>query len=268
MTMRSLSAAVLGLGVLLTASAASAQEFGEKGQIILSADRLMPLLSYTQDKTTDNNQNPTQTNYYDSTQLSLFWGSTSISGDAQGLGNNGGGAVPNVYTVPRLGFDYVLLPHLTLGGNAVFFATLGSGTNQCNGGQCNNPTIGNGSSNVFGIVPRVGYVIGLSPVFSVWLRGGIHYYHEHTSFPHVLPQCNNRVDSDDANLEVFGLTLDPQLVIAPVNHFAIVAGPTVDWGFAGGVSADQPNGCNARTTASEGFAALNIGLNGGLMGWF
>jgi hypothetical protein len=273
MTMRSLSAAVLGLGVLLTASAASAQELGEKGQFIISADRLVPLFSYTQDKITDNGVNPTVTTYLDSTQISLLWGSTSVSGDGSVLGRNAlgtGGSVSNVYTVPRLGFDYVLLPHLTLGGNAVFFATLGSGGNQCAGGMCNNPTVGNGSSNVFGIVPRIGYIIGLSNVFSLWLRGGVHYYHEHTSVPDVLnaPGCNGRVDSDDGNLELFGLTLDPQFMITPVNHFGFMLGPTVDWGFAGSASTDVPNGCNARTTTSFGFAALNVGLNGGLMGWF
>jgi hypothetical protein len=275
MTMRSLSAAVLGLGVLLAASTASAQELGEKGQFIISADRLVPLLSYTQDKVTNSGVNPTVTTYFDSTQISLLWGSTSVSGDgsilaAAGFGRNGignGGSVPNVYTVPRLGFDYVLLPHLTIGGNAVFYATLGSGGNVCNGAMCNNPTGGNGSGNVFGIVPRVGYVLGLSNLFSLWLRGGVHYYHEHTSTPVPNGGCAGNY-SDDGNLELFGLTLDPQFVITPVNHFGFMLGPTVDWGFAGSVSTDVPNGCNARTITSYGLAGLNVGLNGGLMGWF
>jgi hypothetical protein len=268
MTTRTLCAALAGLGAgaLLWASPARADEFGDKGQLIFSADRLMPLLSFTQDKLTDNNVNPSQTTTVSSSQISLLWGSTSVSGDANSFLANGG--ISNVYTVPRIGFDYVVIPHLTVGGNIVVFTTIWSGTNTCNGTNCQSS--GNGSSDVLGIAPRVGYVLNLSSVLSIWLRGGMSYYHEHVAQPTQVAFCNNRSDSNNASLEVGGLDIDPQLVISPINHFAFIAGPTIDIGFAGSASTDSPSmtNCNARDTSSDGFAALNIGLTGGLVGWF
>jgi hypothetical protein len=280
MTMRSLDLALVGTGVLLSASIAHAQvpqEFGEKGQLIFSADRLFPLVGYSQNKLTDNNANPSQTTTYSSSQISLLWGSTSVSGDVGTYGGivgvfNGGalgnGASTNVYTVPRLGFDYVIAPHLTLGGNVVFFTTAGSSQNQCDGTNCQ--TQGDGTGDVIGIAPRIGYVIGLSPMLSLWIRGGLHYYHEHMSIPTQVGGCNNRSDSNNVSAEVGGLDFDPQFVISPVPHFAFIAGPTVDWGFAGSVSTDQPSNtnCNARDTSSVGYAAFNLALTGGILGWF
>jgi hypothetical protein len=280
MTMRSLLAALVGTGALFSASIAHAQvpqEFGEKGQLIFSADRLMPLVDFAQNKTTDNNVNPAATATYTSSQISLLWGSTSVSGDValagptnaagniQGVGN---GATANVYTVPRVGFDYVIVPHLTIGGNVVFFATMGSNHTDCGGTNCQ--TQGSGTGDVFGVAPRVGYVLGLSGMLSLWIRGGAHYYHQHMALPTQVALCGNRVDSDNINVEVGGVDFDPQFVISPVPHFAFIAGPTVDWGFAGSVSQDAPNqrNCNARDSTSVGYAAFNLGITGGLIGWF
>jgi hypothetical protein len=262
--MRSLLAALVGTGPLFSASFAHAQvpqEFGEKGQLIFSADRLVPLVSYAQGKATNNNVNPAQTTTYSSSQISLLWGSSSATG---GLGGPPG-TVPttNVYTVPRLGFDYVIVPHLTIGGNVIFFTTVGSNVNQCFGTNCQSQ--GAGTGDVFGVAPRVGYVLGLSGMLSLWIRGGMHYYHEHTSAPAAA--CNS---SDNVSAELAGLDFDPQFVIAPIPHFAFIVGPTFDWGFAGSVSTDRPNmvNCNARFTSSQGYADFNLAATAGLIGWF
>jgi hypothetical protein len=266
MTMRTLCAALAGFGALLTAPLASADEFGDKGQLIFSADRLVPFLGYSQSKLTDNGTNPAAVTTVSSSQISLLWGSTSVSGDLGAApGPSGATATTSAYTVPRLGFDYVLLPHLTVGGNVVFFTTVGSNSNFC-ADSANCVSQGNGTGDVVGIAPRAGYVLGLSGMLSLWLRGGFHYYHEHVAVPTGV--CNS---SNNYSAELGGLDLEPQLVISPISHFAFVAGPIFDWGFAGSYSTDAPagpNNCNARVTASEGLASWNLSLNAGLIGWF
>jgi hypothetical protein len=56
------------------------------------------------------------------------------------------------------------------------------------------------------------------------------------------------------------------VVISPVNHLAFTVGPALDWGFAGGWSANG-NTCN-QSNISGNYNALNFSVNGGLLGWF
>ena len=79
--------------------------------------------------------------------------------------------------------------------------------------------------------------------------------------------CNNQSVTSSTNL--FGIDIDPQLVISPVPHFAFTAGPAIDIGLAGGASSSRPGGnCNTTITTSEGYSSYNIGITGGLLGWF
>ncbi len=141
-----------------------------------------------------------------------------------------------------------------LGGNT----TTGPSANQLKNA---NPTgIG------FGLAPRVGYVIGMSDIFSFWLRGGLSVYTETIAQP--TNRCNNA--TDDTSVTVWGLDLDPQVVISPATHFAFTAGPALDWGFAGSSSFTRngaPN-CASKTETSYGFNSLFFGINAGLIGWF
>jgi hypothetical protein len=257
------------MGVLLTASVAGAQaqqgqSFGQKGEFILSADRLVPILAFTQNKLTNNNVNPNQSFTTSGSSLSLLWGNNSIfeGGNAANFGVGAGN--PTFYTTPRVGFDYVLIPNLTLGGDLFVFFTLGGSTTTSVGGR--SVSNDNPSGNAFGITPRVGYILGLSEPLSIWLRGGFSFYHAGTSAPDN--QCGTN-PSDTTSVNVFGVDIDPQLVISPIPHFAFTAGPALDFGFAGSASSSQPgNTCNQTTTTSYGYSSWNIGITGGLLGWF
>lgn len=261
--------AVVGaaMGVLSTAAIASAQTaegrgFGQKGEFIFSADRLVPILAFTQNKFTNNDANPNVSTTQTGSAISLLWGNNAILGGGPG-GLNGGGGNPTFYTTPRVGFDYVLIPNLTLGGDLFVFFTLGGSSTTKSGNT--SVTTNLPSGNAFGIAPRVGYIFGMSDLLSIWLRGGLSFYHAGTS--QNDNNCNNQSVTSSANL--FGLDLNPQLVISPVPHFAFTAGPALDFGVAGGASQSRPGGnCNTTITTSEGYSSYNIGITGGLLGWF
>jgi hypothetical protein len=262
------------MGVLLTASLAGAQTpgqgFGQKGEFVISADRLVPILAFTENKISDNANN-TSTSTTGS-NISLLWGNNAIAasgpaGVGQGLGGLAAALTragnPTFYTTPRVGFDYVFLPNWTLGGDLfVFFALGGSST------TTGNPSVDTPSGNAFGIVPRIGYVFEMSQLLSIWLRGGVSFYHAGTSVQDN--NCTSQNDTTSVNL--FGFDIDPQLVISPAPHFAFTVGPAVDIGFAGGASVTFPvgrgNACNTTQTTSDGYSAWNVGLTGGLLGWF
>ena len=91
------------LVVLAAASSAHADpDLGAQGTLILSADRLSPLFTYTKSEQSDNNGSVSTT----TSSLQLLW-----NGNAQ-----------DFYDVPRLGLDYAVAPNITIGGN--LFATL------------------------------------------------------------------------------------------------------------------------------------------------
>ena len=272
--MRKLAVVGTVTGVLLTASVAGAQStgqgFGQKGEFIFSADRLVPVLSFTQNKVTFDNQNPNVSISTKGSGLSLLWGNNSVFGTAGANGAVGfsGGGDSTFYTTPRVGFDYVLIPNLTIGGDVFVFFTLGTSETNTRGDVSTDVVVP--SANAFGLAPRVGYIFGISPLLSFWLRGGLSYYHGGTSIQDA--NCNNQNDTTSLNL--FGLDIDPQLVISPAPHFSFTAGPAVDIGFAGSASATNPGGagaggnCNSSTTVSGGYSSYNIGLTGALIGWF
>ena len=101
--------AAASTAVLFAAGSAGAQDlgkgFGSAGQIILSADRLAPLFAYSNNKTTDNSTNPATSQSTTTTQLALLPSFNDL------LFNG------NFYNVPRVGFDYVVVDHVTVGAD-------------------------------------------------------------------------------------------------------------------------------------------------------
>lgn len=261
--LRKLAATGVAAATLLAAPLALAQDkgaFGQQGDFIFGVDRVFNLFSYTSNVYGTAAGNLT----VNGTSMSLLWGGTSVSGGSpQGAGGFFPYAGnPNFYSAPRVGVDYVLIPHLTLGGEVFAWFTLGGSTSNPNGnGVSTNVSAPTG--NEFGLAPRVGYVIDLNSVLSIWLRGGLHYYLSNWSSPSTNSNCNN-----GASLDVFGLDLDPQLVISPLPHLAFLAGPTLDWGFTGGWSTNTPDAtCRVTTNVSGNYNAVNFSLNAGLIGW-
>jgi hypothetical protein len=268
--MRNVTAVAASIGVFLAAPLVHAQardDFGRQGQFILSADRLVPLVSFTR---TSQDQLPAPfgtlppganrvTTNNSQTSISLLWGGT---GNA-----TPGGPINTFYTVPRLGFDYVIIPNVTIGGNVIVFFTLGGSSGNettLNSGATTTTSADNPSALVFGVAPRGGYILELTNLFSLWLRGGVSYYVANSK---TTQGTGNGQTTLSNSVNQFAIDLDPQLVITPVPHFGITAGLTADIPIAGGHSAqlDRPGGSQS---ASAYSSVLYIGVTAGLMGWF
>jgi len=258
--LRRLTTLGVAIGALFVASPASAQQagksFGDQGEFIFGADRLFGLFAFTSNSFSTGGNNITVTG----TDMAFFGGLNSAAVGANPVGGAFFVGNPTFYNVPRLGFDYTIIQGLTLGGEAIAFFTLGGNASLNN---ANNQVPG---GNVFGIAPRVGYIFNLSDVFAIWPRGGFSYYDSNYSLQDArFNRCN-----DTANANVFGLDIDPVLTISPVQHFAFMVGPSLDWGFTGGASSTNPQNtdCSQTQTRSYNYQAINFDINAGLLGWF
>jgi hypothetical protein len=246
---------------MATVSGASAARAGaestgiaEKGTLTIGAERMFGV-SWSQTSTEDTqNQGGgtvTRNNKDSSTTFGLLW-------------NNNAALSP--YLVPRIGVDFTVIPNLTIGGTIGYVhsslsfdhtttTTVGATT------QSVNTSGDNGAVSGFLLAPRVGYVIPLGSVLGLWLRGGISYYNVGSEGP---PNANGNKDSN--TLSGFGLNLDPQLVISPVEHFAITVGLAVDLPLSG---TNKDEAANGATVVSRSYTEhfTNIGLTAGIIGW-
>ena len=261
-TVTSVGATLGLLCALLTTSRAHAQqqhEFGQRGQFIISADRLVPFLAFS-DESETLQAGPGQTKVVTTqsqSSLSLLY---SFTADANDL----------FYTVPRVGFDYVVVPNLPLGGDLVVFFTLGGSTGRetdFTNGTNTTTSVTAPKNTLFGIAPRVGYIFALNNTFSFWLRGGLSFY--------TLSQKTTENANGNGNVDVtttnsvhqFSFDLDPQFVITPIPHLGFTAGITADLPFAGGHSSETDTGSTS-TTFSASSSILYLGVTLGMIGYF
>ena len=273
---RRLTAVAAGVGVMLVGSLAHAQSsgesFGSQGQFIISADRLMPVLGYSRASSTEPQTPPAGvtkvTDSEDSSSLGFFWGGTPGFNGVVGIpGAPASIPITNFYTVPRLGFDYTIIPNVTIGGDLILFFTLGGSASHevfNNGGGTSTTTTNEPTNTTFGIAPRGGYILHLSDLFSLWLRGGFSFY---TLTWKQSSTVGTTTTTLSANYNQFALDLDPQLVITPFPHFGFTVGLTGDIPLAGGHSFTSNTG-GTTSSISAGSSLMFIGLTGGLVGWF
>jgi hypothetical protein len=254
---RKLLAVAAGIGVTLAGSQAHAQpappgEFVRQGEFIFSADRLVPFFAFTSVKQdlADNGGLTSVSQTDNTTSLSFLVGT-------------GGGTF---FNTPRVGFDYTIIDNLTLGGDLMLYFTLGSShnTHGQRGGASVDTSTDNPSVLAFGFAPRVGYILNLSPAFSLWLRGGLSYYRAQSKTTDTT--VNPNVTTTNSN-DTFALDFDPQIVFSPIPHFAFTAGPALDIGFGGHTTIDTQAG-GAETSTSFGYQPINFSINLGLLGWF
>ena len=148
--------ATLGLSVGLLALAApsraagdDANGFGDRHQLIVSADRLLPLIGYTHASvsTTDNGQDLSDS--HSGVNVSLLFGNSLALTSSN---------VVDVHTLPRVAFDFTVIKSLTLGGAIAFgagFAGKESQESVAHGVKTTTKT-DDPRAYAFGFAPRVG----------------------------------------------------------------------------------------------------------------
>jgi hypothetical protein len=251
--------AVLTAAPLARAQAPAKGDFGQQGEFIISADRLFQLFAWdnwTRDQlggglgggvrsaTVTDNQ----------TFFSFFYGQSPNPG------------VDRFFTVPRVGLDYTIIDRLTLGGDLVLvFSVGGSHKTEIDftNGQTNSTSNDNPGILGFGVAPRVGYILGLSDLFSLWLRGGVSYYVISSKQTIDINPVTTRTDT----INQFAIDLEPQFVLTPIPHVGFTAGIDMDIPITGGISQDTNAG---GTTASfSGHSSIfYLGVDLGMLVYF
>lgn len=239
------AAGVAAVSAPATASAQDANGFGEKHQLILGVDRLMPVFSYTSQTITTTQGGLTQKATDSGTSMAVLFGREPSLGV--------------VHTLPRIAFDFTIVRHLTLGGAFAFAFGLGA-THEDDFGNNTSRKSDGAKSTVVGLAPRVGYVLPLGHVFSFWPRAGFAFYSVSTR----TPLFNANATSQTVTDTVFSIDLDPQFAWTPVEHFFINFGPLLNIPVGGSRSVENAAGGTTKTDLS----VLHAGISAGLGGWF
>ena len=240
-------------------AAGHANGFGEKGQLILSADRLVPLFNYTYASVTETQNNVDLTDSKSGAGISLLFGrNLSIE--------ESGAAVPvNVHAIPRVAFDVTVIPHLTIGAALAFGFGLG-GTNEDENLQGNTRVVRSTdgpTATAIGLAPRVGYILPLADIVAFWPRLGFGFYSISGSQEFTAQGATTTVRTTDT---LFSIDLDPQFVLIPYEHFFIHGGPLVNIPLSGTRSLSRTTGANT-TEQSVDASLFNFGLSLGVGGW-
>ena len=135
-----LSSLVLSFAVSIPALA-SAQELGNKHDVVFSVDRLMGITG-TKVRYEDN------LGFADNDWTSISFGWRSSPGVSP-------------FDMPRFAFDYLVAEHLSIGGS------LGYASLDADRGP---------DGSAFVIAPRVGYLYSFGRVVGIWPRGGFTYH--------------------------------------------------------------------------------------------
>jgi hypothetical protein len=240
---------VLATVIPREASAQEANGFGDKGQLIITADRLMPLISYSS-QTVTMTQSGQETKVTDNgTSIALL------------LGREPALAV-NPHAIPRLAIDYTVIDRLTVGGSFVLAFGLGGShtTETGNNSQKNDAP----KATLVGFAPRVGYVLPLTQTFGFWPRVGIAFYSVSSKDEEI--RGGNTITTTNTD-SVWSIDLDPQFVWVPLQHFFAHFGPVLNIPFAGSRSTEVVQGGSSSTTSND-FSVFHFGLSAGLGGWF
>jgi hypothetical protein len=219
------------VAALLASSSAWAQDFGKKGQLAVSAERLF---GFT----------------YNSSSVSLQGG--DYDGSATGFSllsaaptTSGPGNYPwGGYGSPRVAGDYFVIDHLSIGG-ALGYAHV-SLTDQPPGLNNNESTQ---SGHVFTFAPRAGYALSFNDKIGFWPRAGFTY---------------RAFSVGNVSAHNLALTLEAPFTFNLFPHVVFWGGPTLDLGISGSASRDNGNG----TTTSSNLHSTEFGIQTALLVYF
>ena len=212
------------------AAFAQAQQFGDRGQLVVTAENLFGF-SMERSARQQSNNIETSTTY---TQFGLFTRSP-ISPTARG---------------PWVGGHYFVIPNLSVGAT-LGFQTAGGSQTGSNG--TTTVTTDLDSQFAYVLLPKVGYALMFNNMIGFWFRGG----------PGVFG--TSRTDAEDSNdgssSSFWILSLDALFVVTPVQYFGFYVGPQGNLSFAGSVSSKN-NGATTSWDASYRSLSIDTGVFG------
>lgn len=237
--MKRAAALLLALGLTaLTTREAKAQEetLPGQGSVVFGAERMFGIYSY---KGTAERDNAKYTQ--NGTQFSLLWGANGTSG----------GVENNFDAMPRIGVDFFVTEGLSLGGSIGYYTSSGEQKLEVPGQPTDSEDLDDLTAVAF--APRVGYLIPLGERAGFWPRGGITY----VSFKDEQP------DNDKTTITSWQLSAEAMFFLAPVEHFAFVLGPVIDFPIGGTVETENNNVAQP----DQDLRWQNLGIAVGLAGY-
>lgn len=186
--------------------------------------------------------------------------STNKETDISLLAPSGG----NAYNTPGVGLHFSVIPALTLGAQLGLVRSSSSNSVETAG----KTTDSDGPTSLgFLIAPRVGYILGPSNAFYIWIRGGVTYYQAGATSEVTSGTGNTAQTTKTENSRSgFALSLDPMMVVTPVNRFGFMFGPVFDYEVSGKVKTETTTG-STTTSSSHDLNTLNLGFQFGLLGY-
>jgi opacity protein-like surface antigen len=265
--MRKAITALLGSSILFTSGAALAQ-YQTGGQYQTGAGGTYQP-GYTRPSTTDNiGGTDAQFVFGVERVTGVFWNRLQLEDDnvtetstGTDIALFGNGVLPNPHTMPRLGLDYFVIEGFSLGGSLVYWRTSGETENETAAASntSDDPTISQ-----FLIHPRVGYSFVIDETFAVWPRAGITYGNVKIENTQPNPTGTGTVDTTEST-STLALSLDVPVVISPIENFAILIGPFVDFGVSGTQTRESDPGGSAPDRDAK---LTSIGLSMGIAGYY
>jgi hypothetical protein len=250
------------------AAAGDAKGMGEKYQLFITADRLVPLFAFTRGSISRQDGGLELTNSRSGSGLGLFFGRNVGYSEGAGNGNLLSDQTPpyvNVHLLPRIAFDFTIINRLTLGAAIAFgFGLGGSDDDESaqNGARVTRSTDAP-TATAIGLAPRVGYIIPLAEHFAFWPRAGFAFYSVSFRADTVI---NNQPATVSATDTFFSLDLDPQFAIIPTQNFFFHVGPLVNIPLTAGRSLDITQGASTQSRSND-MALFHFGIVAGIGGW-
>ena len=208
---------------------ATAGQFGNQGQLVITAENLFGFSMERTGQTVANNTESSTT----TSNFGLFHRSTNYRG-------------------PWVGGHYFVIPNLSIGATVGMLTTGGSTTTTQNSTTVTRD-IDSGFQFVF--IPKVGYALMFTNILGFWFRGG----------PGLVTSTVSDSDSDASrNTTFWFLSLDALFVVTPVQNFGFYVGPQGNFSFAGSVSSTNAMG----TTVSQDANFRSFSIDAGIFGHF
>lgn len=218
-------------------TAAGGSSFGSAGKMVVGLERIFQLsMEKRHIETEYTAQNGTK---------------TTFEGDESRTRFNAPGSGFTPYSLPMLSFHYFVAPSISVGGGISYFSGSSSDkTTVVNGGTSVSTESDGPSTSSFLLAPRVGYNIPVSPRANFWLRGGITYW---TSKSETVDTNNQGMmtttTTDTTKVSGLSVSLDPMLLLSPVEGVGFMIGPVIDFPLTG--SGDRTVKTQAGSTTVE-----------------
>jgi hypothetical protein len=264
---------MIAAGVSLIAVGASGQlrDLARPGQVAISAERLAGL--FVLDGSTDINGTVQLTGPLNASGTSQT--NTDTSNTTFALLGNQEAAGPA--GVPRFALDVFVTPNVSVGGSIMYFTrSLDTTTEQTI--TLNNPvnatqrnrTETETSRGTFLVSPRAGLGAMFTGILGIWGHAGITWASQKDE-EHVTTRNldTNQITGDDTTTtkaSLLSFALDAQLLIRPVEAFAVGVGPFIELPLSGSVEVES-DALNGSSNADGDLSATSYGLMVGVIGW-